>query len=111
MKGFVVGVLSLCGFSSWAAAQTALTYQKPPAAIEELLDAPLTPVVKPSPDHSLLLVQQPQSRGCRRCSRRAIWHGRRIRSMSPLSSGKPMVCSCGWSMWRRHQRIEWDPSN
>jgi len=61
MKVVVVGVLSLCGFASWAAAQTALTYQKPPAAIEELLDAPLTPVVKPSPDRSLLLVQQPQS--------------------------------------------------
>ena len=42
-------------------AQTALTYQKPPAAIEELLDAPLTPIVKPSPDRSLLLVQQLQS--------------------------------------------------
>ena len=61
MKVVVVGVLSLCGLASWAAAQTALTYQKPPAAIEELLDAPLTPVVKPSPDHSILLVQQIQS--------------------------------------------------
>jgi dipeptidyl aminopeptidase/acylaminoacyl peptidase len=61
MKVVVLGVLSLCGFASWAPAQTALTYQRPPAAIEELLDAPLTPVVKPSPDHSLLLVQQLQS--------------------------------------------------
>ena len=61
MKAVVVGVLSLCGLASWAAGQTALTYQKPPAAIEELLDAPLTPVVKPSPDHSTLLVQQIQS--------------------------------------------------
>jgi hypothetical protein len=61
MKAAVLGVLSLCGFASWAAAQAALTYQKPPAAIEELLDAPLTPVVKPSPDRSLLMVQQLQS--------------------------------------------------
>jgi dipeptidyl aminopeptidase/acylaminoacyl peptidase len=61
MKILVAGALLLCGLASWTQAQTALTYQKPPAAIEELLDAPLTPVVKPSPDHSTLLVQQPQS--------------------------------------------------
>ena len=61
MKAVVLGVLSLFGFASWAAAQTAVTYQKPPAAIEELLDAPLTPVVKPSPDRSQLIVQQLQS--------------------------------------------------
>jgi dipeptidyl aminopeptidase/acylaminoacyl peptidase len=61
MKILVVGVLSACGLASWTGAQTALTYQKPPAAIEELLDAPLTPIVKPSPDHSMLLVQQPQT--------------------------------------------------
>jgi dipeptidyl aminopeptidase/acylaminoacyl peptidase len=61
MKVLVVGLVSLCGLTGWAAAQTPLTYQKPPAAIEELLDAPLTPVVKPSPDRSLLLVQQIQS--------------------------------------------------
>jgi hypothetical protein len=61
MKIRVLSVLLLSGVASWSHAQTALTYQKPPAAIEELLDAPLTPVVKPSPDRSLLLVQQPQS--------------------------------------------------
>ncbi|HTF42785.1 MAG TPA: hypothetical protein VK641_02735, partial [Terriglobales bacterium] len=61
MKILVTGVLLTSGLASWTHAQTALTYQKPPAAIEELLDAPLTPVVKPSPDRSLLLVQQPQS--------------------------------------------------
>jgi dipeptidyl aminopeptidase/acylaminoacyl peptidase len=61
MKILVASALLVSGLTSWAHAQTALTYQKPPAAIEELLDAPLTPVVKPSPDHSLLLVQQPQS--------------------------------------------------
>jgi len=61
MKILVAGVLFLCGLANWTHAQTALTYQKPPAAIEQLLDAPLTPVVKLSPDRSLLLVQQPQS--------------------------------------------------
>lgn len=61
MKIFVAGLLLLSGFPTWTQAQGALTYQKPPAAIEELLDAPLTPVVKPSPDSSLLLVEQPQS--------------------------------------------------
>src|ERR1700733_860007 len=61
MKLLVASLLLMPVFASWTHAQTALTYQKPPAAIEELLDAPLTPVVKPSPDHSLLLVQQPQS--------------------------------------------------
>jgi dipeptidyl aminopeptidase/acylaminoacyl peptidase len=61
MKILVAGALSLCGLAGWAAAQTALTYQKAPAAIEELLDAPVTPVAAVSPDRSLLLVQQPQS--------------------------------------------------
>jgi dipeptidyl aminopeptidase/acylaminoacyl peptidase len=61
MKILVASVLLMSGLASWTQAQTALTYQKPPAAIEELLDAPLTPVVKPSPDHSTLLVQQIQS--------------------------------------------------
>jgi len=61
MKVIVMGVLALCGFVTGTVAQTALTYQKPPASIEELLVAPATPVVKVSPDHSLLLVQQPQS--------------------------------------------------
>jgi dipeptidyl aminopeptidase/acylaminoacyl peptidase len=61
MKILAVGMLSLCGLAGWASAQSALTYQKPPAAIEELLDAPVTPVVTASPDHSSLLVQQPQT--------------------------------------------------
>ena len=47
--------ISLAG----AAAQTASTYQKPPAAIEELLDAPRTPNVIVSPDGTMLLIQQP----------------------------------------------------
>jgi dipeptidyl aminopeptidase/acylaminoacyl peptidase len=61
MKRIVACVLSLCGLATWAAAQTAPTYQKPPAAIEELLDAPVTPLVSVSPDRALLLVQQPQT--------------------------------------------------
>ena len=61
MKSILAGVLCLCALAGGAFAQTALTYQKPPAEIERLLDAPLTPVVKISPDHALLLVEQPQT--------------------------------------------------
>ena len=50
MKILVASVLLVSGFASWTHAQGALTYQKPPAAIEDLLDAPLTPRVVPSPD-------------------------------------------------------------
>ena len=42
-----------------ASAQTALPYQMPPAPIEQLLDAPPTPVVVASPDGSSLLIEQP----------------------------------------------------
>jgi dipeptidyl aminopeptidase/acylaminoacyl peptidase len=42
-----------------ALAQTALTYQKPPAPIEQLLEAPPTPVARLSPDHKTLLIEQP----------------------------------------------------
>jgi hypothetical protein len=38
-----------------------LTYQKPSAAIEKLLNAPPTPVAKISFDHRMLLVEQPQT--------------------------------------------------
>ncbi len=40
-------------------AQTAVTYQKPPAPIEQLLTAPQTPVARISPDRKTLLVEQP----------------------------------------------------
>jgi hypothetical protein len=40
-------------------AQTALTYQKPPAPIEQLLEAPPTPIVRLSPDRKMMLVEQP----------------------------------------------------
>ena len=46
-------------FASTAFAQTAIPYQKPPAAIEQLLDAPPTPVATVSPDRTLLLIEQP----------------------------------------------------
>jgi dipeptidyl aminopeptidase/acylaminoacyl peptidase len=46
---------------SAAHAQESMTYQKPPAAIEALLDAPQSPVASLSPDRSLLLIQQPQT--------------------------------------------------
>ncbi len=39
--------------------QTALPYQKPPAAIEQLLDAPPTPAARLSPDRKMLLIEQP----------------------------------------------------
>jgi dipeptidyl aminopeptidase/acylaminoacyl peptidase len=42
-----------------ATAQNALTYQKPPAAIEKLLDAPVTPIARVSPDRKTLLIEQP----------------------------------------------------
>src|SRR5882757_655409 len=40
-------------------AQTALAYQKPPAPIEQLLEAPPTPIVRLSPDRKIMLVEQP----------------------------------------------------
>ena len=46
-------------FSAGVVAQTAVTYQKPPEAIEKLLDAPVTPVGQLSPDKAMLLVEQP----------------------------------------------------
>ena len=44
-----------------ACAQTAITYQKPPAPIEQILDAPETPSVSVSPDGLTLLIAQPQT--------------------------------------------------
>jgi len=43
-----------------AAGQAAIKYQKPPAGIERLLDAPLTPVAKASPDGTMLAMEQPE---------------------------------------------------
>ncbi len=61
MKRMTTALLWLCCFASGTPAQTVLTYQKPPAAIEALLDAPRAPAVLLSPDHSTLLVEQPQT--------------------------------------------------
>ena len=44
-----------------AVAQSALAYQKPPEAIERLLNAPVTPVAEISPDRQTLLIEQPAS--------------------------------------------------
>lgn len=52
--------VSLCAFSSVPLAQTAVTYQKPPAAIELMLDAPPTPVISVSPDRTMMAIEQPQ---------------------------------------------------
>src|ERR1700727_550710 len=53
----LVAVLLLA--STAALAQTALTYQKPPAPIEQLLEAPPTAVARLSPDGRMLLIEQP----------------------------------------------------
>ena len=44
-----------------ALAQTAQHYEKPPAPIEQLLDAPEMPTVSVSPDRATLLIEQPAS--------------------------------------------------
>ncbi len=49
-----VAALSATGFG-----QTAAVYQKPPAPIEQLLEAPPTPTVRLSPDRKMMLVEQP----------------------------------------------------
>jgi dipeptidyl aminopeptidase/acylaminoacyl peptidase len=43
------------------AAQSAVKYQTPPAAIESLLTAPATPLVRVSPDRTMMTVEQPQA--------------------------------------------------
>ena len=48
----LVLVLGIAGFS-----QTPLKYQQPPAAIEQLLDAPIPPLVHVSPDRTLMAVE------------------------------------------------------
>ena len=55
---FVVTAVGCLGLQA-AVAQTALTYQKPPAPIEQLLEAPPTPIVRLSPDRKTMLVEQP----------------------------------------------------
>jgi dipeptidyl aminopeptidase/acylaminoacyl peptidase len=55
----VLAAASVCVAASLAAAQSGTTYQKPPAAIEQLLEAPPTPTVRLSPDRKTMLVEQP----------------------------------------------------
>ena len=54
----VAAVLFTC-FCSAALAQDAITYQKPPAPIQALLDAPTTPIAHLSPDRTTLLIARP----------------------------------------------------
>ena len=55
-----IGVYGILAMGTAAAgAQTASTYQKPPAPIEQLLDAPRTPEVLLSPDGKMMLIEQP----------------------------------------------------
>ena len=59
LGAFFVGTTVGCVGVQAAMAQTALTYQKPPAPIEQLLEAPPTPIVRLSPDRKMMLVEQP----------------------------------------------------
>ena len=62
MKTFIyaAAMVSMSGMVGSAAfAQTSLTYQKPPAPIEQLLEAAPTPTVRLSPDRKTMLVEQP----------------------------------------------------
>jgi dipeptidyl aminopeptidase/acylaminoacyl peptidase len=54
----VASVLFFCSIPA-INAQDAITYQKPPAPIQALLDAPTTPVAHLSPDRTTLLIAQP----------------------------------------------------
>jgi dipeptidyl aminopeptidase/acylaminoacyl peptidase len=59
---FVAAAVTACiTLTLPAIAQTNLSYQKPPASIEELLDAPATPVARISPDRKTLLILQAQT--------------------------------------------------
>jgi dipeptidyl aminopeptidase/acylaminoacyl peptidase len=59
MRNLAALAAVVCGvFSSTVWAQI-MGYQKPPAAIEQLLDAPPTPLVQVSPDRKTLLIEQP----------------------------------------------------
>src|SRR6201996_6191931 len=55
----VAAVVSLSVCSAAALAQGSLPYQKPPAPIQALLDAPTTPIAHLSPDRTTLLIAQP----------------------------------------------------
>lgn len=54
-----LAALLLCTAAVAAAAQAPLPYQKPPAPIEQLLDAPAVPIVTVSPSRATMLIEQP----------------------------------------------------
>ena len=54
----VAAVVFICACSA-VHAQDALPYQKPPAPIQALLDAPTIPIAHLSPDRTTLLIAQP----------------------------------------------------
>ncbi len=58
---FLAGVSMAAGaaLSATGSGQTAAVYQKPPAPIEQLLEAAPTPTVRLSPDRKMMLVEQP----------------------------------------------------
>ena len=63
IKARITGAMALVcvAIHPGAWAQTAQQYEKPPAPIEQLLDAPETPTVSVSPDRATLLIEQPAS--------------------------------------------------
>ncbi len=54
-----VSIAAIAASNVTGVAQTAAVYQKPPAPIEQLLEAPPTPTVRLSPDRKMMLVEQP----------------------------------------------------
>ena len=60
MKNRLLPGLAVASFTvATAAFGQGLTYQKPPAPIEQLLEAAPTPTARLSPDHKMMLVEQP----------------------------------------------------
>jgi dipeptidyl aminopeptidase/acylaminoacyl peptidase len=57
----VVAAVVSVSLATAAFGQTDLKYQKPPAPIQALLDAPTTPIAHLSPDRTTLLIAQPAS--------------------------------------------------
>ena len=55
-----LAAVSAFAVSCASLAQSAVTYQKPPQPIEQVLDAPPTPLISVSPDRKVMLVEQPQ---------------------------------------------------
>lgn len=58
-RRILIPAVLLSGLLRSSGAQTAATYQKPPAPIEQLLNAPPTPRVQASPNGAMLVIEQP----------------------------------------------------